>query len=74
LRLSTKKHKQGNSIYRGITKDKTRQGKPRWRYEIRVNGTKRKRTFKTEMEAVLARDRYIIDNNIVFATLNVLSR
>lgn len=63
------------SKYVGVSYANDHLRRKRWLSKIRLgNKDKCLGIFLTEYEAALARDRYIIDNNLEFPTLNILTR
>lgn len=72
--LNSTKRQNAASKYLGVHRDKTRQGKPRWIFRLKHDGVTIKRMFLTEYEAAIARDRFIIEHNLEFPKLNILTR
>lgn len=62
----------GVSKYVGISKHISRHGKQYWRARISSKIIRKSLgLFNTELEAAIARDKYIIDNNLSFFRLNL---
>ncbi len=65
------KFKNSNYNYVGVSKDTSRSTKKHWSARININKKSiRIGWFFTEIEAVIARNNYIINNNLVGFTLN----
>lgn len=85
LRLCTSSQNQFNcrsirsnkrsSIYIDISPRKPTKFGQKWRAKMNINGkTVQIGEYFSEYEAAIGRDRYILDNNLEFPTLNILTR
>jgi hypothetical protein len=68
MRNKNKWKKNSTSNFIGISYDKSRD---KWKYQIKLENTKIMKRFETEMEAVIKRDEYILDNNLPYFKLNL---
>lgn len=72
--LNRKSKENSQSKYVGVGFDH-RKKTGNWRWYIHVNGKlKMKYGYANEYDAALARDLFILDNNMLFPKLNILSR
>lgn len=73
--INTTSHKGSSSKYVGVSYCEHPYRKKKWSADMQINGnTIRLGRYKTEEEAAIVRDQYIINNNLLFPKLNILVR